>query len=54
MYLAEGIETDGVEMMLTSYPCILDDGTGRVVHYYHGLVVLVECGIGNVKWNVEQ
>ena len=38
--LAERVEADWIEMMLAGNPGILDDGAGRVVNYYHGLVVL--------------
>ena len=47
MYLAEGVEAHRVEVLLASYLGILDDGSGRVVDYHHGMVTLYE---DKVKW----
>ena len=47
--LAERIQTDWIEMVLPGYPGILDDGTGRVMHNHHGLVVL-EWEMWNEIW----
>lgn len=48
MYLAEGVETHRVEVLLASYLGILDDGSGRVVDYHHCMVTLYE---EKVKWH---
>ena len=42
--LAERVETDGVQVMFAGYLSILDDGSGRVVNYHHGMVTLEKCG----------
>ena len=56
--LAQRVQADGIEMVLPSYPGILDDSTGRVVHYHHSLVVLEwemwngKCGMRyEITWN---
>ena len=40
VYLAEGVEAHRVEVLLASYLGILDDGSGRMVDYHHGMVTL--------------